>query len=85
MGIFFRKEYKKLSPLLKNHEKWLTDEEKFAIDFFEGRGICKKHQDPTIPPNLLDIKQTFLKTMEDPEMRQKFLENYNLLNSIEEN
>ena len=29
----------KLSPLLKPHEKWLTDEEKFAIDYFHRRGI----------------------------------------------
>ena len=37
------KEFQKFSPLLKNHEKWLTDEEKFSIDYFHGRGIYKKH------------------------------------------
>ena len=79
------KEYQKLSPLLKNHEKWLTDEEKFAIDYFHGRGIYKKYQDPKIPPNVLDTRQTFLKKMENQEMRQKFLENYNRLNPIKEN
>ena len=79
------KEYQKFSPLLKNHEKWLTDEEKFALDYFHGRGIYKKYQDPKTLPNVHDTRQTFLKKMEDPEMRQKFLESYNRLNSIKEN
>jgi hypothetical protein len=75
------KEYQKLSPFLKNHEKWLTEEEKFALDYFHGRGIYKKYQ----PPNVLDTRQTFLKKMENQEMREKFLENYNRLNPIKEN
>jgi len=79
------KEYKKFQPLLKNHEKWLTDEEKSTLDYFHGRGIYKKYQDPKISPNVLDTRQTFLKKMEDQEMREKFLENYNRLNLIKEN
>ena len=48
-------------------------------------GIYKKYQDPKISPNLFDTRQTFLKKMEDQEMREKFLENYNRLNPIKEN
>ena len=71
--------------MLKNHEKWLTDEEKFAIDYFLGRGTFKKSQDPKTRPNLYDTRQTFLKKMEDQEMRQEFLESYNQRNPIREN
>lgn len=73
------------SPFLENHEKWLTDEERFAIDYFHGEGIYKKYQDPKTPPKIFDTRQTFLKKMEDEEMREKFLESYNRMNPIEEN
>jgi len=79
------KEYQKLKPLLKPHEKWLTDEEKFAIEYFHGKGIYKKYQDPKTPSNLFDTRQTFLKKMENEEMRRKFLENSNRLNPIKNN
>jgi len=79
------KEYKKFHPLLKIPENLLTDEEKSAINYFHGRGDYKKYQDPKVSPNLFDTRKTFLKKMEDKEMRQKFLENYNRLNPIKEN
>lgn len=41
--------------MLKNPEKILTDDEKLAIDYFHGRGICKKYQDPKIRPNIYMI------------------------------
>ncbi len=69
--------------MLKPHENWLIDEEKSAIDYFHGRGKYKKYQDPKTPPNLLDTRKTFLKKMEDKEMREKFLEYYNRRNPIE--
>jgi hypothetical protein len=77
------KEYKKFNPLLKIPENFLTDEEKSAIDYFHGRGDYKKYQDPKVFPNLLDTRKTFLKKMEDKEMREKFLEYYNRMNPIE--
>ena len=54
------KAYKNFNPLLKNPEKLLTDDEKFAIDYFHGRGTCEKFQDPKTRPNLYDSRQTFL-------------------------
>lgn len=75
---------KNLYPLLNNHEKWLTKEEKSAIDYFNGKGIYKKWQDPQTPPNLLDTRKSFLKKMENKKMRDKFLECYNLEHPIEE-
>ena len=30
------REHQRISPLLKNHQKWLTDEEKSSIDYFHG-------------------------------------------------
>ena len=79
------KAYKNLNPLLKNPEKLLTDDERFAIDYFHGRGTCEKFQDPKTQPNLYNTRQTFLKKMENQEMRQKFLESYNRRNPIKEN
>ena len=77
------KEYQRISPLLNNYQKWLTDEEKSAINYFHGTGIYAKFQDPKIPPNILDTRKTFLKKMENQDMREKFLETYNRVNSIE--
>ena len=77
------KEYQRISPLLKNYQKWLTAEEKSSIDYFHGTGIYAKFQDPKTPPNILDTRKTFLKKMENQDMREKFLETYNRVNSIE--
>lgn len=79
------KAYKTLNPLLKNSEKLLTDEEKFAVDYFHGRGLCEKFQDPKMFPNVLNTRQTFLKKMENQEMREEFLESYNQQKAIKEN
>jgi hypothetical protein len=74
-------EYRKISPLLKNYQKWLTAEEKSSIDYYHGTGIYAKFQDPKTSPNIHDTRKTFLKKMENQEMREKFLETYNQLNS----
>ena len=77
------KAYKNFNPLLKNPEKLLTDDEKFAVDYFHRRGTCEKFQDPKTPPNIFDTRKSFLKKMEYQDMREKFLETYNRVNSIE--
>jgi len=77
------KAYRKFQPLLKDHEKWLTDEETSALDYFHGRGIYKKYQNPKTPPNVIDTRKSFLKKMEDKEMREIFLKSYNRQNPIE--
>jgi len=56
-----------------------------VVDYLHGRGTCEKFQDLKTRPNLYDTRQTFLKKMENPEMRQKFLESYNQRNPIKEN
>jgi len=76
------KEHQKISPLLQNHQKWLTAEEKSSIDYFHGAGIYAKFQDPKTSPNIHDTRKTFLKKMENQEMREKFLETYNQKYSI---
>ncbi len=77
------KEYQRISPLLNNYQKLLTAEEKSSIEYFHGTGIYAKLQDPKTPPNKFDTRKTFLKKMENKNMRDKFLETYNLLNPIE--
>ena len=70
--------------MLENHERWLTKEERSAIDYFHGKGIYKKWQHFQTPPNLLDTRKSFLKKMENKKMRDKFLECYNREHFIEE-
>jgi len=77
------KGYQRISPLLKNHQKWLTTEEKSSIDYFHGTGIYAKLQDPKTPSNIFDTRTSFLKKMEYQDMREKFLETYNRVNPIE--
>lgn len=71
--------------MLKNFEKWSTDDEKFALDYFHKKGKYEKFQDLKIPPNLYDTRQTFLKKIKNPEIGQEFLKNYNEQNPIAEN
>jgi hypothetical protein len=77
------REHQRLFPFLNNHQKWLTDEEKSTINYFHGTGSYAKLQDPKTPPNIFDTRKTFLKKMENPDMRKKFLETYNRENPIE--
>ena len=69
--------------MLNKYQKLLTDEEKSAIAYFHGTGIYAKYQDPNIPPSIYDTRKTFLKKMENKEMREKFLKAYNIKYSIE--
>ena len=77
------KEYQRFYPLLKNHNQWLRAEEKSAIDYFHGTGFYSQYQNPNTIPNIFDTRITFLKKMENKDMREKFLESYNRINSIE--
>ena len=71
------------SQILTESQKWITAEEKSAMNYFHGTGIYAKFQDPKTPPNVFDTRKTFLKKMENRDMRKKFLETYNRVNSIE--
>ena len=69
------KEAKKFSRL--SFQQSLTFEEQDALNYFNGDGPYKKHQDPATPPNLFDTRNSFLTKMRNKEMRQKFLKYYN--------
>ena len=57
--------------------KLLTPQEKDAFDYFRGTGFYKSYQDVSRPPNIFDTRDTFLKKMQNFEMRNKFLNTYN--------
>jgi hypothetical protein len=57
--------------------KVLKPEEKNALDYFCGTGFYKYYQDINTPLNIFDTRDTFLKKMQDFEMRNKFLKAYN--------
>lgn len=50
-----------------------TPEEQDAVDYFHGTGIYAKFQDPKTEPNRFDTRQSFLRKMHDPELRNNFL------------
>lgn len=56
----------------------LTDQERDAFDYLYGRNFYKHHQDLKTSPNRFDTRKSFLlKMKKNPDMRRKFLENYN--------
>jgi hypothetical protein len=38
----------------------LNQNEKDALDYFNGRGFYEYHQNPKIKPNIFDTRQSFL-------------------------
>ena len=50
-----------------------TPEEQDAVDYFNGTGIYAKYQDIKTKPNIFDTRQSFLRKMHDPELRNNYL------------
>lgn len=61
--------------------KSYTKEELDSIDYFQGTGFYKKHQDPKVKPNIFDTRQSFLLKMHDDKLRNEFLDSFNRLNN----
>ena len=59
---------------LSDKEYYYTKEELDAISYFRGTGFYKKQQDPKVHPNIFDTRQSFLRKMQDPRAREKFLD-----------
>ena len=57
--------------------KLLTVPEKDALNYFNGTGFYKEHQNPKTSPNIFDTRRSFLLKMEDREVRENFLKSYN--------
>lgn len=75
-----RKKIREANKLKMNESqklKLLTPQEKDAFDYFRGTGFYQSHQDVSTPPNIFDTRDTFLKKMQNFEMRNKFLNTYN--------
>lgn len=52
----------------KFKSKMLTQDEKDALNYFDGTGFYQYHQDLNTPPNIYDTRQTFLDKMQNSEM-----------------
>lgn len=61
----------------KSLVRLLTVQEKDALDYFNGTGFYKEHQNPKTLPNVFDTRQSFLLKMDDRQMRKYFLNSYN--------
>ena len=55
----------------------ITPDEQDAFDYFSGTGFYKKYQSPETFPNKFDTWKSFLKKMNNLEMRTNFLNSYN--------
>ncbi len=85
---FYKSAMKKQSELKKLRIKatsgFYTKEELDAIDYFHGKGFYAKAQNPNVKPNIFDTRQSFLKKMHNPVMRQNFIKSFKRLNSPDE-
>ena len=71
-------EFKRLR-MIDRHNIY-TKEELDALNYFDGTGFYRKHQDPKTKPNIFDNRQTFLLKMHDDQMRDEFLASFNRKN-----
>jgi hypothetical protein len=55
----------------------LTPEEQDTFNYFSSTGFYKNYQSPKTSPNIFDTRESFLKKMNNPEMRTNFLNSYN--------
>jgi len=55
----------------------LTPEEQDVVNYFSGTGFYKNYQSPKTSPNIFDTRESFLKKMNNREMRTNFLNSYN--------
>jgi hypothetical protein len=55
----------------------LTPEEQDAFNYFSRTGFYKNYQSPKTSPNIFDTRESFLKKMNNREMRTNFLNSYN--------
>lgn len=80
---FYKSAMKKSNELKRLKVKINTDvytkNELDAIDYFNGTGFYKKHQDLKTKPNIFDTRQSFLFKMHDPVLRRNFLNSFNRL------
>ena len=67
------REAKKLRILDKSTVKLLVVQEKDLVNYFNGIGSYKKHQNPKTLPNIFDTRQSFLLKTKDREVRENFL------------
>lgn len=66
---------------LRIKDVFYTKEELDAIDYFHGTGIYRKHQDPSVKPNIYDTRQSLLIKMHDPVMCKNFIKTYKFYSS----
>lgn len=55
----------------------LTPEEQDAFNYFSRTGFYKNYQSSKTSPNIFDTRESFLKKMNNREMRTNFLNSYN--------
>ena len=60
-----------------NKKSYYTKEELDALDYFHGTDFYQQYQGSEFKPNLFDTRQTFLLKMQDPVLRNNFLNSFN--------
>ena len=75
--LAMRKKREMIRLRMKEDPKFYTKEELDAMDYFHGTGFYQKQQDPEVKPNIFDTRQSFLLKIDDPVLRNNFLNSFN--------
>jgi len=68
--------------LRQNENFGRTEDEQDAMDYFSGKGLYQKYQDPSVKPNIFDTRLSFLIKVHNKEMKNDFLDRFNRQNTL---
>jgi len=78
---FYRSALSKISEAKRlgmSNSLKLTSQEQDAFDYYNGKNFYSSYQNVKTSPNIYDTRKSFLLKMENQEMGEKFLKDYNL-------
>jgi hypothetical protein len=80
---FYKSAMRKKNEIIKlrmvDDLNFYSEKELDAINYFEGKSLYARCQDPSVAPNIYDTRQSFLLKMHDISSREKFLQSFNSL------
>jgi hypothetical protein len=82
---FYKSAMRKKKEIIKlrmgDDLNFYSEKELDAINYFEGKSLYARCQDPSVAPNIYDTRQSFLLKMHDISSREKFLQSFNRINN----
>jgi hypothetical protein len=82
---FYKSAMRKKKEIIKlrmaDDLNFYSEKELDAINYFEGKSLYARYQDPSVAPNIYGTRQSFLLKMHDISSREKFLQSFNRINN----